>query len=142
VFSRKTVFPFSCTFSQSVVDQLETVVKAIGKPGRRCSDGLARGQVAVMREHIELSRANPVLEEPGVDVHERRALDAGEQSGVDRIVKIQQQVRPSQHRFGLGPAASDEAEGADATFLRPVERIEERPPLEPESPDPFEKGRE
>src|SRR5436189_6387053 len=51
---------------------------AIGEASSGRAHSLARRQVAVMRGHFELPRAHPELQQPRVDVHERRAPGAGE----------------------------------------------------------------
>src|SRR5438093_405764 len=111
---------------------------AIREPGRRCPHGFAGGQIAVVWGHGELAGADPKLEQSRVDVHECRAPDAREQSSVDRVVKVQQQVRASKNRLGLGPRVSDEAKGTRllrAVMALPLAlaRVKERLTFEAES---------
>src|SRR6266487_1901734 len=95
----------------------------------------------IVRRDGELSRTHPVLKQPRVDIHQRRAPCAREQSRVDRVVEVQQQVRPSHHGLSLRPCAAYEAEGGGASFLIRVERVEQRLPLEPEALHPLEEAR-
>src|SRR6266481_7734899 len=56
---------------------------AVGEASSGRAHSLARRQIAVMRGHFELSRAHPELQQPRVDVHERRAPGAGEYPRID-----------------------------------------------------------
>ena len=115
---------------------------AIGEQGCGRAHGLAGGQVAVVRGHGELAGADPELQQPRIDVHECRAAGAGEQPRVDRIVKIQDQIGPSQHRLGLGLRATDEARRRGTVIPVAGHRVEERLALEPVPFHPLEEGRE
>ena len=114
----------------------------IGEPRRGRSHGLACGQVAIVRGHGELAGADPELQQPRVDVHERGAPGAREQARVDRVMKVQHQIGASQQRLRLGPRLSDEAWGRVAASRVAVERVQQRLTLEPESLHPLQEGRE
>jgi len=86
-----------------------------------------------MWEDGQLPGAHPHLQQPRVDVHQCRAPGAAEQPGIDRIVEIQQQVRPSQHAFGLRPRATNELERTGISLPRPLAPVQQRPAAQPES---------
>jgi hypothetical protein len=95
-----------------------------------------------VREHGELAGAYPKLQQPRVDIHQCAAPNAGEQSGIDRVVKVQQEIRPPQNRLGFGPRAADEMEGTRTSVSSAVERVKESFSFEPESLHPLEEGRD
>ncbi|NUR56743.1 MAG: hypothetical protein HOQ29_20060 [Acidobacteria bacterium] len=118
---------------------VDPVEAAIGKAGRRCADRLAGGQIAIVRGHRQLSGAHPELKQAGVDVDERAASGAAEQPGIDRVVKVQQQIGAPQERFGLGSLVADET---DVAAVLAVDRVEQRLALETEPLHALEEGRE
>ena len=106
---------------------------AIGEARLRRPHRIAGRQVTVVRRHGELTGADPELQQPWIDVDERRAPGAGEEPGVHRVVEVQNEIRPAQHVFGFRPAASNEVRtGA----------VQERPALEPEPFHPLHERRE
>ena len=55
-----------------------------------------------MPRNGELSPADPKLQQSRIDIDQGRASKAGQQSGVDRVMEVQQEVRLRKRCFGLG----------------------------------------
>src|SRR5439155_4295213 len=62
---------------------------AIGKERGRRSNRLAGREIEIVGRNGELAAADPELQQTGIDIDQRRAPETFEQSGSDRIVKIQ-----------------------------------------------------
>src|SRR2546426_10505239 len=62
---------------------------AIGEASRRRPHGLTRRQVAVVGGDVELAGAHPELQQPRIDVHERRAAGVGGPAGGEGVVEGQ-----------------------------------------------------
>ena len=74
---------------------------AIGNLATGLPDGLPGGEVDIVSRHGELSATGPELEQPRIDVHQRRAPEACQQARIDRVVEVQQQVGALVQRFGF-----------------------------------------
>lgn len=109
---------------------------AIWKQGGGRSHRFARGEVAIMRRNDELSPADPKLEQSRIDVDQGRASKAGQQSGVDRVVEVQQEVRLRKRCFGLSLGHVDMCGGLKGDDSTPLAHVENEFAAEPESVHP------
>jgi hypothetical protein len=69
--------------------------------GGAAGDVLTRRQVDVVRLELQLLRVDPELEEPGVDVDERRSTELRQQAGLDAVFEVQQEVGAPKDRKRL-----------------------------------------
>src|SRR2546430_16715864 len=95
---RSTLFPYTTLFRSHT---------AVREPCRRGSDGLADGEIDVVGGDAELPGADPQLCQPRVNVHQSRATGTGEHAWVDRVVKVQHEVRAPQHSLGRSSVHTD-----------------------------------
>ena len=70
-------------------------VTAVREPSRGRSDRLSDREIPVMVRHLEKTAADPVLEEAGIDIDQRRALYARKQLPVDLLMEVEQEIGPN-----------------------------------------------
>src|SRR5207249_11904752 len=74
---------------------------AIGNLAARSAHILASGEVQVMWGHLQLPTADPELEKPWIDIHQRGAPEASQQRRAERAEEVQEQIGLLKDGFGL-----------------------------------------
>ena len=92
---------------------------AVGEAGRRGPDGLADGEVDVVRRHSDVSPRHPDLQQPWVGVNERGASEAAHHECGEGMPQVEQQV-------GLGGRVEVERELGQVTRQGFVVQREQR----------------
>ena len=81
--------------------------------------------------NTQLTAADPVLEQPRIDVDERAAFEAREQLRVNLLMKVEQQLRTLQKRLGLSLGESDVGR-LETLGVLVIGRIQDRRAHDPE----------
>src|SRR5207247_5658901 len=77
------------------------ILAATGLSPPRSAHVLADLEVHVMSGDNQLAPRDPELEQTRIDIHEGGSSKTCEQSGANRVVEVQQQVRPLKDGFRL-----------------------------------------
>src|SRR6266567_3962742 len=86
---------------------MQPLQPTIGKARRVSPYSLPSREVQIMPWNRKLAAADPELQQPRINVHQRRASEARKQRRRDSVVKIQEQVRAFEDRFSLPATAAN-----------------------------------
>jgi hypothetical protein len=94
---------------------MRPVKAAVGEAGFGSPDRLTDGQVEIVRRDKQLAAAHPELQQPRADVDECGPPLACQDTRIDAVVEIQEEVGTAEHRVGRAlarAAAGSESERA------------------------------